>query len=437
MAAAATTSISDLELNGDEWVRLLREMLENAQNLQNSPPQHIPQESLTADIVMNYLNEYSTENGGPLVMRKIEYVEGRANLIIELPAEEETDDVVSFVGSHMDVVPANPEEWDYDPFSVTREGDKVVGRGVTDCTGHVALFAIILKELARINYKSRVNLIVVFIANEENSSIQGIGIDELERHGELARLKTGPLYWVDSASFGPTLGTAGMACWKLTVDGKLCHSGLPQNGINALECGVQAVGYLQEKFYERFTALPQEAEYKFVTTSSMKPTRISQSPGSVNQIPGDVEIKGDIRFLPFYTWDEVRDYMTEVAANIPVEELPTYGVSKFVLSEDEKAVINFEFLDGVYRGVAVNRESEGCVALIDAVDRHRTGGAKPFSLTGSLPIIADLFDAGYDTQIIGFGVMAAYHAKNEYGFVKDFQEGFKIICDVINYFNTK
>lgn len=38
-----------------------------------------------------------------------------------------------------DVVTANPESWSFDPFSLTRDGDKLQGRGVTDCLGHVAL----------------------------------------------------------------------------------------------------------------------------------------------------------------------------------------------------------------------------------------------------------------------------------------------------------
>ncbi len=85
----------------------------------------------------------------------------RNNLIIEYPGTH-PDRVVSFVGSHMDVVPANPEEWDRgatsvqcffvhttehflflplhsDPFKLAIEGDRMYGRGTTDCLGHVAL----------------------------------------------------------------------------------------------------------------------------------------------------------------------------------------------------------------------------------------------------------------------------------------------------------
>ncbi len=38
-----------------------------------------------------------------------------------------------------DVVTANPETWSFDPFQLTRDGDRLQGRGVTDCLGHVAL----------------------------------------------------------------------------------------------------------------------------------------------------------------------------------------------------------------------------------------------------------------------------------------------------------
>jgi acetylornithine deacetylase len=40
------------------------------------------------------------------------------------------------------------------------------------------------------------SLIVVFIANEENSSVPGIGVDGLLKAGALEQIKNGPLFWV-------------------------------------------------------------------------------------------------------------------------------------------------------------------------------------------------------------------------------------------------
>ena len=49
--------------------------------------------------------------------------------------------------------------------------------------------------------KKKVSVVGVFIANEECSDILGVGVDELEKRGELASLKNGPLFWVDRFFF--------------------------------------------------------------------------------------------------------------------------------------------------------------------------------------------------------------------------------------------
>jgi acetylornithine deacetylase len=67
-------------------------------------------------------------------------------VIIKYPGK--TDKIVSFVGSHLDVVPANPSQWDRDPFTLFRDGDLLYGRGSTDCLGHVALITDFFATLA-------------------------------------------------------------------------------------------------------------------------------------------------------------------------------------------------------------------------------------------------------------------------------------------------
>jgi hypothetical protein len=85
--------------------------------------------------------------------------------------------------------------------------------------------------------------------SEENSEIPGVGIDELEKRGELAFLKNGPLIWLDSADIGPTLGTGSVASWQLKANGKLFHSGLPHKAINAIELASEAVRVMQQRFH--------------------------------------------------------------------------------------------------------------------------------------------------------------------------------------------
>lgn len=117
--------------------------------MQNAPSiGFVPRENVISDLVLAELAPFSAQNGGPLTVERVEYVEGRGNVIITYQhlddreayaASKKTPPTIAFMGSHMDVVPADPETWERDPFSLVVEGDRLYGRGTTDCLGHVAL----------------------------------------------------------------------------------------------------------------------------------------------------------------------------------------------------------------------------------------------------------------------------------------------------------
>lgn len=73
------------------------------------------------------------------------------------------------------------------------DGDKLCGRGTTDCLGHVALVTELMKRLGETKPKLKSTVVAVFIASEENSSIPGVGVDALVKDGLLNKLKEGPL----------------------------------------------------------------------------------------------------------------------------------------------------------------------------------------------------------------------------------------------------
>ena len=60
----------------------------------------------------------------------------------------------------------------------------------------------------------------------------------------------GFVYWVDAADKQPCLGTAGMVPWQLKAKGKLFHSGLPHQAVNPMEMCMEAVKYMQDRFYQ-------------------------------------------------------------------------------------------------------------------------------------------------------------------------------------------
>ena len=67
----------------------------------------------------------------------------------------------------------------------------------------------------------------VLIANEENGTVENIGVDQLMASGKMDGIRGGPVIWVDCADSQPCIGTAGSITWHLKATGKLFHSGLP------------------------------------------------------------------------------------------------------------------------------------------------------------------------------------------------------------------
>ncbi|MEW5309948.1 MAG: hypothetical protein WDW38_001788 [Sanguina aurantia] len=432
----AQSSVAALEMDEDKYLGLLSKLIGETKLLQNNPPDSIPVEDRAVRHVLDVLTPFSEENGGPLNIQHVSFVEGRGNLIITYPGEPEGG-ILSFVGCHFDVVTANPQTWDFEPFSLTRDGDKLRGRGTTDCLGHVALIAELFRQLAEAKPKLKRTIVGVCIANEENSKQLGVGVDALVARGYLDHLKAGPLYWVDSADSQPCVGTGGVAAWSLTAFGKLFHSGLPDKAINPMELAMEACSHMQSRFYRDYPPHPEEARYKFSTSSTMKPTQWSAPGGSINQIPGECTICGDVRVTPFYDVSQVmarlRLYADELNADLSV--LPCRGpASRYSLPDEGlSGRLELKFFDAFASGVACSMESEGFQAMVRAfTDTY--GECKPFAITGSLPCIKEMQVAGYDVQVMGFGLTKTYHANNEYALLSDLKKGFQVMCKLVAFF---
>lgn len=81
------------------------------------------------------------------------------------------------------------------------------------CT--VALLTDLLISLAEQRPALRTSVVAVFIANEENSTFVGIGVDQLAKDGYLDSLKAGPLFWIDAADSQPCIGRSTTCIFSL------------------------------------------------------------------------------------------------------------------------------------------------------------------------------------------------------------------------------
>jgi len=233
----------------------------------------------------------------------------------------------------------------------------------------------------------------------------------------------------------PCMGTAGALQWHLKVTGKLFHSGLPHLAINPIELAMETMSHIQKRFYMSYPPHPEEKRYKFTTCSTFKPTQISCAKGSLNQIPAHCTVSGDIRVTPFYDCKQIIKDVTSYVAEIQngLHALPSRGpYSKYVLpSQNLKGKVTIDFgNEPPLRGIACNIDSPGFHSLCDSM-KEVNGEVKPYSITGSLPLVQDMKEAGFDVQITGFGLSKVYHGVNEYCLLSDMQKGLRVLAGFV------
>ena len=424
-------------LDRSRFLAHLSQLISLADKLQNAPAAGLlPRERLAAETVLERLAPHL--HSGRLVVRELAApgCEDRPSLVITLPGTEPR--ILGLVGAHFDVVPADrqSEGWHTDPFRLIVDSDGTLrGRGVTDCLGHVALLTEMLRVLAERPELRLPTVMVVLIANEEEAEIAGVGLPYVVEQGCLEPLRRGSLFWLDSADFGPTLGTGGIAMWEIEACGVGGHSGMPHNCVNALELATAAATALGRWFHERYPAHRDEARWRFASPSSFKMTTCHCANQKITMIPSSAHVQGDVRLTPFYDMGQVWSALVDEVHRLDTElglghQLP--GFPRTRTSDGRTGSIRISSRGRSMEGIACDLNSRGLAALNLALETVRgKESLRPWSMTGSLPLVADLQRHGFDVQITGFGESASYHAPNEQGKLTDFEDGFAVLWELV------
>lgn len=169
----------------------------------------------------------------------LEAAPGRPNLVATLAADEDGP-TLCFL-SHVDTVPANPDEWTFDPWSGDVRDGFVLGRGGQDMKDQVATEVAAAATLAKNGWRpERGALKVVVTADEECGAL--LGAKWLcENHPDKVRADmvvnegAGAVFELDGRRFYPVaVGEKGVFRFKLRAHGRAGHGSVPSLGDNAL-----------------------------------------------------------------------------------------------------------------------------------------------------------------------------------------------------------
>src|SRR5690625_771558 len=97
---------------------------------------------------------------------------GRTSVFLRIPGAE-PDRPALVVHGHTDVVPAEPSEWRYPPFSAELVDGVIWGRGAVDMKGMDAMILAVVRDMARKGWQPRRDLVIAFFADEENGGVKG------------------------------------------------------------------------------------------------------------------------------------------------------------------------------------------------------------------------------------------------------------------------
>jgi acetylornithine deacetylase/succinyl-diaminopimelate desuccinylase-like protein len=169
----------------------------------------------------------------------LEAAAGRPNLVGTLPGEAEGP-TLCFL-SHVDTVPANAEEWTFDPWSGDVRDGFVLGRGGQDMKDQVATEVAAAAHLGRSGWRpERGELKVIVTADEEMGA--HLGARWLcEHHPEKVRADLvvneggGAMFEFDGRRFySVAVGEKGIFRFILRARGRAGHGSVPSLGDNAL-----------------------------------------------------------------------------------------------------------------------------------------------------------------------------------------------------------
>lgn len=104
----------------------------------------------------------------------LERTKGRTNVVARLEGTDPSADAL-LVHGHLDVVPAQADDWSVHPFSGEVRDGVVWGRGAVDMKNMDAMILAVVRLWARLGVRPRRDLVIAFTADEEASAEDGSG----------------------------------------------------------------------------------------------------------------------------------------------------------------------------------------------------------------------------------------------------------------------
>jgi acetylornithine deacetylase/succinyl-diaminopimelate desuccinylase-like protein len=329
-----------------EAVEVLQQMIRNRCVNTNAPESG--QEHRNVAVLQSYLE------GSGLDLTIHESAPGRQSLVARMAGSDPSAPSLCLMG-HTDVVPANEQRWQRDPFGGELADGFVWGRGAVDMLNLTATMAVAVRDLADSGFRPKGDLVFFAVADEESGGSLGArwvaeqAWDDIRADYVLTEWGGVPIESPHGSKLWITVGQKGGIDCRLTVHGSSGHGSMPYGSDNALVKAARVVNRIAEyelapeitdvwrrqvegmQYDPELTAMlldPARVDGAFAALSpglskrAHACTRLTASPtvmkGGVksNVIPDTVHISVLLRYLPNSSYEETLHILNQMLGDL-------------------------------------------------------------------------------------------------------------------------
>ena len=209
------------------------------------------------------------------------------------------------LSGHTDVVPIDGQEWDTNPFNVTKKGSRLYGRGTSDMKSFIA---ITLAQLPK--FQARSLKIPIHLAFSYDEEVGCIGVRRLIEALNGMPVKPAMCIIGEPTSMQVITGHKGKRSYRVHVRGLEAHSSLAPHGVNAIEYASRLIAFLSDLASRIADKGPHDELYDVTHTTVH--TGTVHGGTQLNIVPKDCVFEYEFRYVglqdPQALEDEIRAF---------------------------------------------------------------------------------------------------------------------------------
>jgi acetylornithine deacetylase len=313
----------------------------------------------------------------------------KANLLARCGPKQGPGVILS---GHTDTVPVDDQSWTHPPFSLTRVGDRLFGRGTVDMKSFVAICVALAPEFSRMKLREP-----IYLAMSYDEELGCLGVPSMI--DKITALKDIPRACIvgEPTEMEVFIAHKGVNVFETTVIGREAHSSQTDSGASAIAAAAELIAFLNKLGREMRERGDPTGVFERDGYTSINVGVISGGT-ALNIIPKTCKFQWEYRHIPGTDSKEIINRFRARASEVV---LPIMRATAPEASIDTRTIIHYGGL----------RPDPGSTA--EALALKCTG--KPKSSTTAFGTEAGLFqDAGIPTVVCGPGSIAQAHRPDEF-----------------------